>query len=305
MYDKIRIERVKSFPIRSILEAAGKNTKCHREGRKEFYYSPFRNERGPSFCVFPDNKWKDFGDPTGKYSGDAINLVEYLWDEEFIPALLHLERIMAIESPKKSNTGLRKSTDKNNERILKIRDSIQDPSLMKYVASRRIPYPVFNSVALEMTYECHGESYVATAIPVDSGGYSVRGMPTPSKPDGIKRFIGGPSGISTLNSASGNPQMECIVFEGIYNAMSYVTMYGFPLGDIIILNGVGNSKFLAGIGDRGIRTVYCFLDADDSGHKAFTNIFRIANCLVYDNSALYGSLGFNDLNDMLKAMPSV
>lgn len=42
-----------------------------RQGSRWFVCSPFRNERTPSLCIFPDGYWYDFG---GGQHGDAADL---------------------------------------------------------------------------------------------------------------------------------------------------------------------------------------------------------------------------------------
>ena len=301
MYDKNLIQRLKQIPIRDILKQAGCDVTCHRKGTCTFFSSPFRAENNPSLCVFSDNSWKDFGDAAGKLSGDAINLVEDLYHETFNQATSRLRAMISIGTAVKEVSDDAQSK-KSNGKILEIHRTIQSPGLIQYISSRRIPIVVFNTMAMELVYECYGHTHVAAAIPVDTGGYSIRGLPS-ANDVGIKRFIGGGSGISTLYSGTGNPQKECLVFEGMFNAMSYVTMFGFPPADIIILNGVGNSKILEGAGLRGIRSLYCFLDADRAGQEAAESIRRLAGCTVYDRSDLYESKGYNDLNDMLIGTP--
>lgn len=302
MYDKSAIIRLKEYPIRDILRHAGKDDHGHRKGKRTFFFSPFRYEHKPSLCVFPDNTWRDFGDATGEYSGDAINLVEYIFNENFNMAVARLSEwmhIRPIETTEAVNVGMRKDTG----RIIDIHTDIQSPEIGQYVASRCIPYNVFEVMAVELVYECYGRTHYAAAIPVDTGGYSIRGLPYPGNEKGIKRFLGGASGVSTLYSGTGNPYKGCLVFEGMFNAMSFVTMYGFPNEDIIILNGVGNAKILDGIGTTcGIKTLFCYLDADKAGNDAFERIRGSAQCAVYDYSGLYGSRGYNDLNEMLKAL---
>jgi hypothetical protein len=47
-----------------------------RRGSRWFARSPFRNERTPSLCFFPDGRWYDFG---GGQSGDAADLYAALY----------------------------------------------------------------------------------------------------------------------------------------------------------------------------------------------------------------------------------
>lgn len=55
----------------SLTVARSAGLEVQRRGSRWFASSPFRNERTPSLCFFPDGRWHDFG---GGQSGDAADL---------------------------------------------------------------------------------------------------------------------------------------------------------------------------------------------------------------------------------------
>ena len=60
----------------SLTIARSAGLEVQRRGSRWFARSPFRNERTPSLCFFPDGRWHDFG---GGQSGDAADLFAALY----------------------------------------------------------------------------------------------------------------------------------------------------------------------------------------------------------------------------------
>lgn len=60
----------------SLTVARSAGLEVQRRGSRWFARSPFRNERTPSLCFFPDGRWYDFG---GGQSGDAADLYAALY----------------------------------------------------------------------------------------------------------------------------------------------------------------------------------------------------------------------------------
>lgn len=72
--------QIRDIPCVDYLQMKG--YKIERRGNKWFTNSPFRNERTPSFCIFPDNAWVDFGwNGSGPKSGNVITLAKHFGDD--------------------------------------------------------------------------------------------------------------------------------------------------------------------------------------------------------------------------------
>lgn len=78
------IQMANEVPIESFLNIEGKRG----YGNRIFIRSPLRNEKTPSFCIYKNtNSWFDYGAGEG---GDAIRLVEKLYNYDFIQAVKFL-----------------------------------------------------------------------------------------------------------------------------------------------------------------------------------------------------------------------
>jgi len=65
-------------------------------GGKKYGLSPFREEKHPSFYIYPDGHYHDFGDGS---HGDAIDLVMRMEHLSFTDALSFLEREYGVKIP--------------------------------------------------------------------------------------------------------------------------------------------------------------------------------------------------------------
>lgn len=91
-----------------VARAAG--LEIQRKGSHWFALSPFRQERTPSLCFFPDGRWYDFG---GGQHGDAADLYAALHKVTLVEAL-HIVRGEAWKSQlhKPTANDLRRAVEK-------------------------------------------------------------------------------------------------------------------------------------------------------------------------------------------------
>ena len=72
---------------RELLQRLRPNTKFRNVGANVFCLSPLRTETADSFCIFPDNRWTDYGTDE---SGDVIDLFMRLTKCDYNAALEQL-----------------------------------------------------------------------------------------------------------------------------------------------------------------------------------------------------------------------
>ena len=268
-YSECEKARILSFPIPSILQHFGRRT----EHIGNMYYSPFRDERNPSFSVKPsDNLWMDFGSGEG---GNVLTLVSQLagipisetWD--YIAALdLNMVVLDTCADTVRNHVTSSKII------IDRVRDSFNSRNLVRYAESRGIPRHILEFYCRQVTYHVEGMRNLSwTAIGFPAGDGWVLRQSTNDRYS--KRCTGS---CCTLISVSGNPvpvascdRVE--VFEGFFDFLSWLVLKERtkPFSDICILNSVNNlSRGIDFIASHS--TISCWLDDDPAGRDTFEKI---------------------------------
>ncbi|WP_304807263.1 toprim domain-containing protein, partial [Bacteroides acidifaciens] len=151
----------------------------------------------------------------------------------------------------------------------------------------------------ELHFVHNGKPYFAIGFPNVAGGYEVR-----------NRFFKGciaPKDISHIRQ-SGEPREKCLVFEGMTDYLSFLTlrmkncptMPNLDGQDYVILNSVSNvSKSIDVL--HGYERIHCLLDNDEAGRKAYWELAGEFAGRIRDFSHNYN--GHKDLNDYLCGKP--
>ncbi|SFD67270.1 CHC2 zinc finger domain-containing protein [Spirosoma endophyticum] len=252
------------------------------------YFSPFSNERTPSFFV---NSHKNvFTDYSSGEKGDAIRLVLLLEKCSFIEAV---ERLLSIDNVLPDSL-VEKPTNETNEadrgkHIITDVTELRHYALTQYVESRGIPIHLARRWVKQIHYSLNDRNYFGVGFESDKGSWAVRS-------NKFQCNIGG-TGIRTIP----RPGNKVYLFEGFFDFLSALVHYGViqPSHTTIVLNSTTN------LNDQLIKqwvvdgkVVFTFLDNDDTGKKAVIKL-RNAGCTVTDCSGLYAE--YNDFNDLIKA----
>ena len=295
-YSPQEIELLRQTPMAAILADLGYRTE-HTRGN--LYFSPFREERTPSFHVNDvDHKWCDFGDVDsrgGHPGGDTIALVERLLNCKLPEALAYLENLSAspsIEAFKSQVLSEASKTGSSKIIIKGVKDRISLDMLTSYgVYERHIPANILNRYCSQVSY-CleyqNGENSrnrYAIGFPNIDGKWSLRSQ---MKKAG-KLSTGSNYSVITADGDSlslneegilcrksngvpftpDNHAKNVVVFEGFFDALSYLAWKGIETpgdSDIVILNSVTNTQRALGfILDH--EKVATYLDNDDTGRK--------------------------------------
>ena len=151
----------------------------------------------------------------------------------------------------------------------------------------------------ELYFIHNGKPYFAIGFPNVAGDYEVR-----------NRFFKGciaPKDISHIRQ-SGDPREKCLVFEGMTDYLSFLTlrmkncptMPNLDRQDYVILNTVSNvSKAIDVL--HGYEHIHCLLDNDEAGRKAYWELAGEFAGRIRDFSLNYN--GHKDLNDYLCGKP--
>lgn len=297
-YTEQQKQELMSISIVEILAYYGKSLARTKTG---MYYSPFRDEKTPSFHIDEAaNTWYDFGTHEG---GGLIDFVckitgcqrkeAYDWlasIRHMIPEEVHTEVIKRAASVGESKVI-----------IEKVNEQFSKPALVEYAQSRCISREILDRYCDEVTYSVSskpGSSFFAIGFKNNSGGYVLRSK--------VAKICSS-SDVTTLGP-DGNLTMEVnskkvAVFEGFIDFLSLLSYNEKqePGHDCCILNSVSNlEKALPWIAAH--TNIMIFADNDNAGRDTYQRITDYVSdsaeeVCIYDMAELYK--GHKDLNDKL------
>jgi DNA primase len=179
--------------------------------------------------------------------------------------------------------------------IIALAQELYCSDYVPYLQERGIDTTLAKSECKELHFTHNGKPYFAIGFPNVAGGYEVR-----------NRFFKGciaPKDISHIRQA-GEPREKCLVFEGMTDYLSFLTlrmkncpaMPSLDGQDYVILNSVANvSKAIDVL--HGYERIHCLLDNDEAGRKAYWELKKEFAGRIRDFSNNYN--GHKDLNDYL------
>ena len=286
----MNIQEVKNIRIADYLQSLG-YTPVKQQGNSLWYKSPLREEKDASFKVNTElNKWYDFG--LGK-GGNIIALAEELYATDYVPYLLNkiAERVPHIRPVSFS---FRQQASEPSFQHLEVGE-LTHPALLRYLQERGVNTDLARLECKELHFIHNGKPYFAIGFPNVAGGFEVR-----------NQFFKGciaPKDISHIRQ-SGEPREKCLVFEGMTDYLSFLTlrkrncptMPNLDGQDYVILNSTTNvPKALDVL--HGYGRIHCLLDNDEAGRKAYWELEREFAGRIRDFSDNYK--GHKDLNDYL------
>ena len=165
---------------------------------------------------------------------------------------------------------------------------LEHRALVAYLQQRGIPAHIAQAKCKEAHYCVNGKPYFAVAFGNVNGGWDLRNI--------YFKGCRGRKDISYLPWLREGPSTDCAVFEGFIDYLSAPTL-GIIIGcDVVILNSVVNvNKAMSYI--QYYNVINCYLDNDNAGRTALSELAALYGTTVIDRSTLYS--GFNDLNEYL------
>ena len=225
--------------------------------------------------------------------GNIIALAEELYASDYVPYLLNkiAERVPHIRPVSFS---FRQQASEPSFQHLEVGE-LTHPALLRYLQERGININLARLECKELHFIHNGKPYFAIGFPNVAGGYEVR-----------NRFFKGciaPKDISYIRQ-QGEQQEKCLVFEGMMDYLSFLTlrmkncptMPNLDGQDYVVLNSVANvSKAMDVL--HGYERIHCLLDNDEAGRNAYLELAREFSGRIRDFSDNYN--GHKDLNDYL------
>ena len=267
-------------------------------GNDYWYYSPYRDEKTPSFKVDREkNLWYDHGTGEG---GTIIDLVLKIEGCSVREALAILDKNSFGLSFKNKldiqdtlfDTGAKKSSftakqKKPKQEIIKT-GVLKNIALLDYIKSRGIDEELAKKYLLEIYYRYNDKNYFAIAFQNDSQAYEIR-----------SKYFKGTIGTKDITTIKGLKQEKVVIFEGFFDFLSALTYYKKErfYSDVIILNSVA---LLPNILEqlKAYKEVFLFLDNDKTGNRAKSLIKDNFGGKIIDKSSIYAK--YNDFNEFLQ-----
>ena len=279
------IKEIKSIPLASFMSRLG-HEPAARKGTRLWYKSPLRHEHTPSFKVETAlNCWYDFG--LGK-GGNIIDLAAELCQSTDLRYLMRcIANSYSVPSVQTvASSYPRRHSAPSMEQFEVV--PLQHRALVAYLQARGIPAHIAKENCKEAHYSVSGKPYFAVAFENINNGWELRNR--------YFKCCRGRKDISYLPWARDGPSAECAVFEGFIDYLSALALGIISGADTIILNSVVNvNKAVPFL--RGYKTINCYLDNDNAGQTALSELTAIYGSIVIDQSTLYSK--FNDLNEYL------
>ncbi len=300
----MEIEELKNIEITRLLTHLGYNPVSKNKANTQWMYrSPLREDRNPSFSVSTrKNLWNDLGAGIG---GNVIDLaIQLNGNCTFHKAVTWLEEqyrsfsnsIDADHAVRKPHVYINPQRPNANDiRDIRIID-LSHKALLGYLMKRCIPLDIGMKYCKEIHYSAYGREYFGICFQNIVGGMEIRNA-----------FFKGCHGVKSLSLIPVSKEKHtetCCVFEGFMDFLSYQTLLRnsknritqpYP-SDCIVLNST--SIVQKAIPFMEVYShVYCYLDNDDAGMRAF----RIIEEAITGRTTLMSHLyeDYNDINDYL------
>lgn len=254
--------------------------------KEAWFLSPFRSETQASFKLsLVLNRWYDHGEGIG---GNVLDFIIKLKRCSIKEALEFLSQDIGAFSfhqpPQKSSI-----SNEPSYKVLKTQNLL-NPSLIRYLESRKIDPRVASVYCTEIHYLLKGKEYYAIGFKNDNGGVELRS----------KYFKGcfSKKAITTIK----NGKLRVVVFEGFMDFLSYQTIYiNQSLNeDYIICNSTALAKNVTSKLNSYQEVILC-LDNDETGRKT-SSFLKQNHSQIIDLSFMYAN--YNDLNDYLMSKVS-
>ena len=240
------------------------------------YYFKKKGQRTGSISV-SDKGWYDFSDGTKGGILKAIQLYDkFDWQQS----------ISLIKSLDGSYTDFKEN---QYMRELKVVKEVNKNNLIKYINKRGLSYELAKKYLNEVYYANNNIENYSLGFKNNSGGYVLRN-------DNFKSQLG-KQDITSINFDKNTTNKKVLLFEGVFNYLSYLQLYGDTGEKAIILNSSGNfKKFKDFVKDKFNYTYHYYGDNDRTGDKLLEKI-KNEKISVIDKRYLFQDK--NDLNSYL------
>lgn len=285
------IVTIKKTPIIEYLASLGYYPTKNKGGGRLRYTAAWRGGENPNSISVDSEKnvWFDYA---RQHGGSIVDLCMQVNECNEAEALRILTEYNGQDTPKvapiipevskTSKASVTGVTDINNWRLI---------DYFKF--QRCIDAQWLHAYCKQIYYKIDGKDTLFYAIGMEnqSGGWIYR----TAAPNGK-----GCIGVQDITVIPFTNAHKYMVFEGFTNFLSYLTLYGKPSVNVIVLNSVSNTnKAITYLSHKRPSALYLLLDNDNAGDTATQTLTGAFGNVAQDKRSHYAQ--FNDLNDYLVA----
>lgn len=278
MKRKINIDIAKQISIIRFLKENGLYPK-KSNGINYWYFSPFRNEKTPSFKVNTAlNVWFDYGIGVG---GTIIDLGIKLYNCS-IPEFL--EKLTSFNFSFQQQLLKKEKAVENKMEIIEIK-KLSNVNLINYIKERRINHKNAIKYCKEIHFKHNNKLYYALGFMNNSNGYEIRNK--------YFKSCFAPKDITLIKNGS----KYLSIFEGFMDMLSWFEISNKHKNtDYLVLNSIAMFE-KAKQHFSSYEKVFLYLDNDSSGKDIKKKITETKLSSFEDMSIRYED--FKDLNDFV------
>ncbi|MBS1598401.1 MAG: toprim domain-containing protein [Bacteroidetes bacterium] len=252
------------------------------KGNNYWFFSPFRNEKTPSFKVNRRlNRWYDFGE------GKGTTLVDFgirYFDCSIKDLIQQFSGFAHLEIVPQKNI-LIEEVDESFIVIKKI-STLNSGALFQYLHQRRIPLNVAQKHCCEVEFEFAEKNFFAIGFKNKQGGYELS-----------NKYFKGSSSPKDITLIKHPASDDLAVFEGFFDFLSWQVL--FPdnslESDFLILNSLSFFEKSIPLMDQ-YKTVRLLIDNDEPGNRIISHALKRSHSYI-DGRKLYRQ--YKDVNDFL------
>jgi len=263
------------------LNNLGYEAKRGRPGNKALcFFSPFRQERTPSFFLLKtDNGYTNYKDHGSGDGGDVYSFLMEYYKEDFPSAKKRLADMnISIEKQDFSSRQQKKIVEET-----KIIGITKPNKSIAYLRSRGIKRHIDSFV--EIRYK-HGKNiYFGAGVKNISGGYEIFQK-------NFKRSIG-KKDITMIKKS----KQHIIIFESYIDYISYIELYDTSSSILVLHSASMQNRAIEHILESRYAKVYLMLDNDRAGDRATIGIMAgIASAMSYNVFLLVLRSSYNNVS---------
>jgi len=240
------------------------------------YYSPFNQEKTPSFYIFPNQKWNgidplkefNFKDNSSGYGGDIYKFIMLYDNIGFKQAKQRIEELLNVtidkttQNPNKAPSfSLNQTKEVKHEDTYKITktSTLQNKALIDYLQNeRKISREVSEKYLGEIYYTIANKNYFALSFGNKAGGREIR-----------NKYFKGSFGKKDISLILPNPNDKRLkIFEGFMDFLSYLEINkNVPKSNYLVLNSVSLKENALKLIQSNFEAYELYLDNDRAGNE--------------------------------------